>query len=88
MLQNQIYQANLTTSRLLNAKVRNLVALTALRWAISSLARIPDEILGVIFDFYVLDLDQSPWILTKVSRWFRKTAFETRRVCAVLVYNF
>jgi hypothetical protein len=40
----------------------------------------PDEVLGEIFEIYVLTLEKSPWNLTKVSRRFRKVAFDTRRL--------
>lgn len=52
----------------------------ALRWSISALRRFPNEILGVIFEIYVLELQQSPWTLTRVCGRFRDAAFGTRKV--------
>lgn len=54
--------------------------LEALKWSISALKRVPDEVLGEIFEVYVLELHNSPWTLTSVSRSFRRAAFATRRV--------
>lgn len=63
-----------------NTKENELKHLRALRWSISPLRYMPDEVLGEIFESYVLELGGSPWILTRVSSSFRKAAFATRKV--------
>jgi F-box-like len=49
------------------------------------LARIrtlPQEILGLIFHFYISDQVQSPWVLMQVTRAWRATALATRSLWA------
>lgn len=67
-----------------DAKRQELRHLRSLHWSISPLRRMPDEILGEIFEVYVLELGGSPWIMTQVSASFRRAAFSTRRVCMLL----
>jgi hypothetical protein len=58
----------------------DVVHLSALKWSVSALRRMPDEVLGEIFEILVLELKNTPWVLTRVSKKFRRVAFTTRRV--------
>jgi hypothetical protein len=73
----RLYEKAQETSTARKDKFRRI---RALRWSISSLRRFPNEILGAIFEIYVLELRQSPWTLTRVCGRFREAAFGTRKV--------
>ena len=48
--------------------------------SLSAIRRIPEDVLSLIFQAYVLDHGGSPWILTQVSFLFRKAAFASHCV--------
>lgn len=47
--------------------------------------KLPDDVLLLVFEAFVLELGQSPWIIAHVSRRFREVAFRARKIWARLL---
>ncbi|CCA66549.1 hypothetical protein PIIN_00233 [Serendipita indica DSM 11827] len=48
---------------------------------------VPREQLKIMFEYFVIELGQSPWILTQVCRWWRHVALTTGKLWSRILVN-